>query len=347
MYILNQYKAMKKIFFAAVAAISVMACTGKNTVLDGIVPEGSDKQVKVMIRSLKLDTLITPANGRFSVNLPVDDKLMAVAHYDGRSAQFILDGSRVSIDFTTEEKPLCAKGKGANEAYAEYVRWNADYRSRYPAAPVEERPALMDEYRDKMKEIAAANNNVLGLIAVKSLKPLLDPTEMREFVAGLDPAISEDEGILSMLEIVAAQEATSPGKMFIDFEITQPDGTVKKLSDYVGKGKYILADFWASWCGPCRREIPNLKNVYSKFHGEQFDIVSVAVWDKPENTLKAIAEEEMPWNQIIDCQKIPGELYGIEGIPEMILFGPDGTILNRGGELRGDRMEPAIAKYIK
>ncbi len=338
---------MKRFFFAAVAAISVMACTGKNTVLEGIVPENTDKQVRVMVRSLELDTLITPAGGRFSVNLPADDKLMAVAHYDGRSAQFILDGAHVSIDFTTEDKPLCAKGKGANEAYAEYVRWNADYRSRYPAAPAEERPALMDEYRDKMKEIAAANNNVLGLIAVKNLKPLLEPTEMREFIAGLDPVISEDEGILSMLKIIAAQEATSPGNMFIDFEITQPDGSIKKLSDYVGKGKYILADFWASWCGPCRREIPNVRKVYEKFGGDKFDVISIAVWDKPENTLKAIEEEGLEWPQIIDCQKIPGELYGIEGIPEMILFGPDGTILKRGGELRGARMESSISEYMK
>ena len=338
---------MKKLFIAALVAVSAMACTSKNTVLSGIVPEGSDKQVKVMIRSLKLDTLITPVNGKFSIDLPVDDKLMAVAHYGGKSAQLILDGSRVSIDFTSDEKPLCVQGKGANAAYAEYVRWNADYRNRYPAAPAEDRAALMDEYRNKMKEIAAANNNVLGLIAVKNIKPLLEPAEMREFVATLDPAISEDEGIVSMLETIAAQEATAVGKMFTDFEIAQPDGSVKKLSDYVGKGKYVLADFWASWCGPCRREIPNVKKVYDKFGGEKFEVVSIAVWDKAENTIKAIEEEKLEWPQIIDCQDVPGKLYGIEGIPVMILFGPDGTIVERGGELRGANMEPTIAKYIK
>ena len=338
---------MKKIFTAVIVAAAVMSCTSSNTVLSGIVPEGSDQQVRVMVRSLNLDTLVTPVNGKFSIGLPVDDKLMAVAHYDGKSAQLILDGSRVSIDFTSDEKPLCVQGKGANAAYAEYVRWNADYRNRYPAAPVEERAALMDEYRNKMKEIAAANNNVLGLIAVKNIKPLLEPAQMREFVATLDPAISEDEGIVTMLETIAAQEATSPGKMFADFEIIQPDGSVKKLSDYVGKGKYVLADFWASWCGPCRREIPNVKKVYDKFGGEKFEVVSIAVWDKAENTLKAIEEEKLEWPQIIDCQDVPGKLYGIEGIPVMILFGPDGTIVERGGELRGENMEPTIAKYVK
>lgn len=73
---------------------------------------------------------------------------------------------------------------------------------------------------------------------------------------------------------------------------------------------------------------------------------SIAVWDKPEDTLKAIEEEDLKWGQIINCQRIPGELYGIEGIPTMILFGPDGTILERGGNLRGANMEATIAKYL-
>lgn len=337
---------MKKLFIAALVAVSAMACTSKNTVLTGVVPSDSDEQVRVMVRALKLDTLVTAENGKFSVELPVDKMLTAAVRHGDKSAQFILDGARVNIDFTSEETPLCAKGKGANEAYAEYVRWNADYRSRYPQAPAEDRPALMDEYRNKMKEIAAANNNVLGLIAVKNLKPLVEPAEMREFVAGLDPEISQEESIVSMLEVLAAQEATAVGKMFVDFEITQPDGSVKKLSDYVGKGKYVLADFWASWCGPCRREIPNVKKVYEKFKGDKFDVLSIAVWDKPEDTMKALEEEDLKWPQIINCQKVPGELYGIEGIPTMILFGPDGTIVERGGQLRGSNMEPTIAKYL-
>jgi len=130
------------------------------------------------------------------------------------------------------------------------------------------------------------------------------------------------------------------GQHFTDFEIPQEDGSVVRLSDYVGKGKYILVDFWASWCGPCRGEIPNLKNVYEQFAGEDFDMLSVAVWDEVEDTYRAIAEEELPWNQIVGAGMIPTDLYGIEGIPHIILFGPDGTILKRN--LRG----PAIGKAV-
>ncbi len=339
---------MKKFLFAALMTVSVMACTTDKTVLSGVVPQDSDKQVQVMCRSLKLDTLVTPANGKFSIDLPLDKMVTAIARFDGKTAQFVLDGARVTVDFSTEETPVYAQGKGATDALTAFQKWNADYRQRYPKSSTdEERKAMMDEYRDKMKEVAAANENVVGLMAVKSVRPLLEPAEMREFVATLSPVIQEEESIVDMLKVIAAQEATAVGKMFTDFEIPQTDGSVVKLSDFVGKGKYILADFWASWCGPCRREIPNLKKTYAKYQGKDFDVISIAVWDKPEDTLKAIAEEDLKWGQIINCQRIPGELYGIEGIPTMILFGPDGTIVERGGNLRGANMEATIAKYIK
>lgn len=140
--------------------------------------------------------------------------------------------------------------------------------------------------------------------------------------------------------------STEEGSMFTDFEIEQPDGSIAKLSDYVGKGKYILVDFWASWCGPCKREIPNIKAAYEKYAGDKFDVLSVAVWDKPEDTAKAAAEHGVTWNQIVNAQKIPTDIYGIEGIPHLILFGPDGTILKRGGVLRGDGLEETLKKYL-
>ena len=125
--------------------------------------------------------------------------------------------------------------------------------------------------------------------------------------------------------------------------IQKATGTVK-FSDYIGKGKYILVDFWASWCGPCIREIPNIKDVYATYGGDKFDILSVAVWDKLEDTKRAAEELELPWNQIVNAQQIPTDLYGIDGIPHIILFGPDGTILKR--ELRGPAIAAEIAKYV-
>ncbi len=120
-----------------------------------------------------------------------------------------------------------------------------------------------------------------------------------------------------------------------------------RLSDYVGHGKYILVDFWASWCPPCRGEVPNLKAVYDEFGGDDFEIVSVAVWDKAEDAFEAIAEEGMNWTQIVCSEKtnqIPTQVYGIEGIPQIILIDPDGQVI--GTELRGAKIRKAVKKAL-
>jgi len=134
------------------------------------------------------------------------------------------------------------------------------------------------------------------------------------------------------------------GQLFTDFSIPQEDGSVVRLSDYVGRGKYVLVDFWASWCRPCRMEIPNIKGVWEKYHGDRFEVLSVAVWDKPADTKKALDEEGLKWPQIINAQQIPTDIYGIEGIPHIILFGPDGIIIKR--DLRGKRIEEAVKSAL-
>lgn len=133
--------------------------------------------------------------------------------------------------------------------------------------------------------------------------------------------------------------------MFTDFTIEQPDGTKASLSDYVGKGRYVLVDFWASWCTPCRAEIPNIKELYDKYHDQGLDVLGVAVWDKVEDTQKAIEDMGIVWPQIINAQQIPTDLYSIRGIPHIILFAPDGTIVAR--DLRDEAMKEKVAEVMK
>jgi len=141
-----------------------------------------------------------------------------------------------------------------------------------------------------------------------------------------------------------AEAATAEGQMFTDFE-AEYEGKVQKLSDYVGKGKYVLVDFWASWCGPCRGEIPTIIELYNKYAGDKFEVLGVATWDEPEDTKKAIEELGIKYPQIMNAQKAGSDAYGIQGIPQIILFGPDGTILKR--DLRGDDMVKAVEEALK
>ena len=141
-------------------------------------------------------------------------------------------------------------------------------------------------------------------------------------------------------------ERTAIGAMFTDFTIEHgnADGSPVSLSDYVGKGKYVLVDFWASWCGPCKEEMPVLKEVYKRFKGDKFEIVGIAVSDKRADTEAIVPELGITWPVIYDAQSIPTEIYGVNAIPHIILFGPDGRIVAR--ELRGEKIAETLSPLL-
>lgn len=137
---------------------------------------------------------------------------------------------------------------------------------------------------------------------------------------------------------------TGEGCMFVDFEV-EYDGHIQRLSDYAGRGKYVLADFWASWCRPCRSEIPEIIDLYETYKDKGLVVLGVTVNDKPENTIKAISDLNIPYPQIMNGGRLTGEPYGIETIPHLILFGPDGTIVRRG--IRIKEMKQFVEEIYK
>ncbi len=143
-----------------------------------------------------------------------------------------------------------------------------------------------------------------------------------------------------------AAEATAEGKMYTDFTVMGDDGKEHKLSDYVGRGSYTLVDFWASWCGPCRREIPKIKKYYEQYNGRGMNFLGVAVWDNPADTHKAINAMAIPWPVIIGTHRLtePTDLYGINGIPHIIIFDPQGKVVSRG--LQGDALKAKVESLM-
>lgn len=197
------------------------------------------------------------------------------------------------------------------------------------------------------RPIVESNDNALGAYVFWSWSAFFEsPEDFDAAYVCTGDYIRNYGPVKKMAAAYAAEKSTREGMPFTDFTVENgaADSTAVSLSDYVGRGKYVLVDFWASWCGPCKAEIPVIREVWEKYRGDRFDVLGVAMWDSRDRTLAAIEESGIPWPQILDAGAIPADLYGISGIPHIILFGPDGTILARG--LRGDDLRRRVAEAM-
>lgn len=134
------------------------------------------------------------------------------------------------------------------------------------------------------------------------------------------------------------------GQRFLDVKEADTRGRLHKLSKYVGRGKWVLVDFWASWCGPCRGEMPNVVAAYKKYHDKGFEIVGFSFDVDKDAWENAIKSWDMPWIHLSDLKgwdSKAGQVYGIRGIPDNILINPEGIIVAR--DLRGTELEAKLS----
>ena len=224
--------------------------------------------------------------------------------------------------------------------------------------------AYYEEFIEKYKEfnLKAAKKNADNEVAVQVLMNLygmIDDEQVEAIISKMPEEMLQNENVAFFKKGLDARKATAEGMMFTDFTVEhvygydrsidpQPLKQEVKFSDYVGKGTYVLVDFWSPWCGPCRREIPNIQQVYEQYKDKGLQVLSLAVWErKPQShTIETAAELGMDWLHINNCGQVPTDIYGVDGIPHLMLIGPDGKILKRGFHgLEG--IQAAVAEYLK
>ena len=303
------------------------------------------------------------ANGRFTLERAVAE--------DGLITHLVIPRS-YNLSFIPEEgiikadlAAIAATGTALNDLHAQKAKareaLETETRGRLKAiradknlddkAKEEAQEKIVNEFYGKIKPLAEADlkehsNDAIGLIALQTLLGMED-VNVAKAEALLQQAgdrLRAEESITKMVERLRRVEATQAGAQFVDFEGVDDANKAVRLSDYVGKGHYVLVDFWASWCGPCRREIAHLKKVRDTYTDKGLVILGTVVWDEMEDHLKAMKELEITWPQIFNKTEAP-ELYGIAGIPQIILFDPAGKIVAR--DLRGEEINKLLDKALQ
>lgn len=357
---------MKRFFTAACAAAALAGCAGVSDVtkISGeIMSEGID-EVNVIIPDAGIDTLVPVVNGKFYIEVLADPTIFGSIQAADYGTEFVPDGTSLRVVLGSEPTVTSKAGdKSVQMRYNEYknrsMEMQNDLRASIEQISADE--SLTDDdrtvrlqtvydsaisgYKEYNTKVLDENkDNILALFAVQNIAMDMEDPQLDSLLSTLSEKLQQNEFVVNLRESIKVRENTAEGKMFTDFTVSDSDGKSVSLSDYVGKGKYVLVDFWASWCNPCKEEIPNIRAVYDKYRSKGLDVLSVAVWDNPESTRDTAKVYGVKWNQIVNAQSVPTEIYGIEGIPHIILFGPDGTILKR--DLRGEDIEKTVAEYL-
>lgn len=267
----------------------------------------------------------------------IDEPVLARLLLDGqRYATFILEEGGLAINKDRQAVGSMLNDR-LNQIGADASAIAAEYQSAGSQAA---REAALARFNNLMTAALDENrDNPIGYYVFLDQAGGLSRAEFAEALKKY-PEMGRYTRIKKYQASFDRQEATAEGQPFADFEI-ESDGVKHRLSDVVGKGDYVLVDYWASWCGPCIRQTQVIKELYSEYKDKGLKVLGVAVWDEPEATRAAIKKHDLPWECWVNGGNVPTDIYGIMGIPCIILYGPDGTIISR--DKQSDELKAAVA----
>ena len=364
---------MKKMFLGLCAmALAMTACMQSggykvNGVAEGLSDGDTLYFYDEMGSERPTDTIVV-RDGKFTLQGDVDSvKLCSVVAADG-TAGAIFFKEEGNIDITLSRiNPSKTGGTKANDAWQEISNLQAEYNARLDAlmTPLyadsisdEQRQSILAQYQaaekemlDKVVDVAEANlDNALGYFVVTSLagSDELDTNRLMAMIEKMPAEYQQRQEIVQIREAMAAAENTAIGKTMPDFTLTTPAGEQLSAMDEVAKHKVTILDFWASWCGPCCQEMPNMVSLYEQYKGKGLGILGISLDNEKEAWTKAAADMNMTWTQVSDLngwKTRPVELFQVRAIPFMVVVDQQGKILEKG--LRGTALEQFIEKQLQ
>lgn len=274
----------------------------------------------------------------------------------------VLEGGNISIkmndNISVSGTPLNDRMKAENDSIDQrFARLDQIYNAGLPSINDEEDQQALElqvqEGHEKIMNglVAFIKENIdnpLGSYFFINSAQMLTPDRQKEIIAIMPEEAKANEFVARLAAQIEAAELTEIGRKFIDVNGITPEGQQASLSDHAGKGKVVLVDFWASWCGPCIAEMPNVKKAYDAYKNKGFEIVGISLDGNKEAWAGAIKRYDMKWPQFSNLKgwdEPAAQAYGISSIPHTLLLDKDGIIIAKN--LRGEEIANKLKELLK